>query len=65
MRRRVIYGVGGHGHHLDRGDTFPVDEVLDQADPLVSSRKPDDLKAFCGQVVTLFATTPSSVGPGP
>jgi protease I len=46
-------------NHLDKADTFPVDRAISDADPagpnvLVTSRKPDDLPAFCKQLVEEF-----------
>ena len=50
-------------NHLDKGDTFPVDEeiVVDDAGPnvLVTSRKPDDLDAFCRATVRVLAGSSS------
>jgi protease I len=56
-------------NHLDKGDVFPVDRTVGDADPsdydalvlpggpnvLVTSRKPDDLPAFCTELVYAFS----------
>jgi protease I len=56
-------------NHLDKGDVFPVDRTVGDADPsdydalvlpggpnvLVTSRKPDDLPAFCTELVCAFS----------
>jgi protease I len=41
-------------HHLDRADTFPVDEVVVDGN-LVTSRKPEDLPSFTKRLVEMAA----------
>jgi putative intracellular protease/amidase len=42
-------------HHLDKGDTFEVDEEVVVDGNLLTSRKPDDLPAFNARLTELVA----------
>jgi hypothetical protein len=52
-----VPGVAQAFNHLDKGDAFPVDRAVGDADP---AGYPDDLPAFCRELVAEFGKAQSA-----